>query len=245
MPTISTLVFITIFPFVIGYTISEAKNINFWKLLPAVFVLYLFFGEAKQASMLISGVAFSIGYALPHVSIFAGIANSVSIFIDKVRYKSEFDELKRKQKEAEDAKAQYERAHEETKNEQRRYEEKRRQRSQREYRSQQKKQSSGSSSGGRGRSSGSSSDDRRRSSGSSDNAYQNNNNSQSSATGKAKERRQKYLKIMGLDPNGSFSKSALKKQYRKQRFKAHPDQGGSKEAFVALTKAYEELLKMP
>ncbi|SET71330.1 DnaJ domain-containing protein [Thalassotalea agarivorans] len=256
MPSISTLVYITIFPFAIGYVIAESRNMNFWKLLPAAFVLYLFFGEAKQTSMIISGVAFAIGYAIPHASIFAGITNSISIFIDKIRYKSEFDDLKRKQREAEEAKAHYERARDQANEERRRYEQQRRREEAERNQRERSESSSESYSSGQGRSKGHSSsrgrtgesqgsykrsDDSRKSSSSNSSYQEESKNEAYEET--PEERRQRMHRLMGLDPSKTYSKSDLKKQYRKMRFKAHPDQGGSEKAFVELTQAYEELLK--
>lgn len=48
---------------------------------------------------------------------------------------------------------------------------------------------------------------------------------------------------MGLDPHGTYTKSDLKRAYRKQAMKVHPDTGGSAEAFRELTQCYERLLR--
>ena len=54
---------------------------------------------------------------------------------------------------------------------------------------------------------------------------------------------EKYYRILGLDPNGTYTKADIKRAYRKQALKTHPDTGGSAEAFRKVGEAYEWLMK--
>jgi curved DNA-binding protein CbpA len=49
------------------------------------------------------------------------------------------------------------------------------------------------------------------------------------------------LQIMGLEEEVALSESTLKAAYKKASMKAHPDKGGSEEAFDAVTRAYAYL----
>ena len=50
-----------------------------------------------------------------------------------------------------------------------------------------------------------------------------------------------YLIVLGLDPTGSYSSEEIRKAYRSQVKKAHPDAGGSAEAFRKVREAWEGL----
>lgn len=50
-----------------------------------------------------------------------------------------------------------------------------------------------------------------------------------------------YLRTLGLDPLGEFTVEELKKAYRQQAKRVHPDAGGTPQAFRDLTSRYEWL----
>lgn len=55
--------------------------------------------------------------------------------------------------------------------------------------------------------------------------------------------REKYLVVLGLAPYRTYTKEQIKKAYRRQSMKHHPDRGGSHEQFVVLQEAYDYLYK--
>ena len=52
-----------------------------------------------------------------------------------------------------------------------------------------------------------------------------------------------YYRTLGLNPEQTYTNDELKKAYRKQALKTHPDIGGSSEAFKRLGEAYYWLLE--
>jgi hypothetical protein len=64
-------------------------------------------------------------------------------------------------------------------------------------------------------------------------------------TGKRNEKALNYfqrcLEVLGLEEEVALTEEALKKAYKKVALKAHPDKGGSEEAFEAVTRAHAYL----
>lgn len=50
------------------------------------------------------------------------------------------------------------------------------------------------------------------------------------------------LRVLGIEEEVALTEEALKKAYKKAAIKAHPDKGGSKEAFDAVTRAFAYLM---
>ena len=68
--------------------------------------------------------------------------------------------------------------------------------------------------------------------------------SQAKASNSSESKKDICLKILGLDVNKNYTSDELKRAFRRQARKCHPDTGGSNEAFVELVEAYEYLGKI-
>lgn len=216
----SIFIFLSVLMVAIGYIASNSRDFNFWKIaLLGLILIPVFeqFGFSKPHLITIV-IAFIVGYLLPHARALEGISQAISDAINAVRYKDIYDDLKKKEAEVEELRRQYEQAKREANREKQEQERNRRQRESSNYqKSQQKKkqQSSGQ---------------QRSSKQKQDKSY----TGQQSASGGSEK--QRYLKILGLDPNGKYSSQEIKKAWRKQTSKYHPDRH-----FRKGEKAWEEM----
>ena len=53
--------------------------------------------------------------------------------------------------------------------------------------------------------------------------------------------RDRHLQVLGLEPGREYTQVEIKKAYRRAAMEAHPDTGGSDEAFIAVQQAFEWL----
>lgn len=229
---ISVFIFISIMALAFGYAVSNTQNFNFWKLL--FFVLFLLpiiviFGMGRYHAIVVL-ISFMIGFVLPYAHSLKFIGNGLSDFINAMRYKDAYDDIKRKEAEVDELRRKYEQAkNAENQQKQSQEYEKRKQQSQ-DYRKQQEQQKKQKSQSER----------KEKSNKSTDSSQQNSDDYIKS----------RYLEILGLDSNKTYSYADIKKAYRRQSMKWHPDKHYGKgekvkkemnEKLKEIKKAYEWL----
>lgn len=205
----SVFIFLSVLMVAIGYIASNSRDFNFWHIaLLGLILIPLFdqFGFSKPHQATIT-VAFIIGYLLPYAHVLEGLSDAISNAINAIRYKDVYEDIKRKEAEVEELRRQYEEARREADREKQEQERKRREQQSQDYSQSQQKQKKQKASGHQK---------------SGEEHKQDNTQSRQQSSGDESEK-QKYLRILGLDPNGSYSNQEIKKAWRKQTSKYHPD----------------------
>jgi len=226
---IPAFIFISVVLIGFGYVAGNAKSFNIWKLLLLGLFLLAFisgFNLSKPHLFTMLG-AFLGGYFLPYAHFLNFIGNGLSDLINAVRYKSAYEDIRRKEAEVEELRKKYEQARKTENQQKQKQEYERRKQQSKDYRNQQKQEQSKSSE--QGKSNKSSSSNRQHSSGSTKN---------------------RYLEILNLDPHQTYKYQDIKKAYRRQAAKYHPDKHYTKgeevvqemnEKFKGIKEAYEWL----
>lgn len=229
---ISVFIFISIMALAFGYAVSNTQNFNFWKLL--FFALFLLpiiviFGMGKYHAIVVL-ISFMIGFVLPYAHSLKFIGNGLSDFINAIRYKDAYDDIKRKEAEVDELRRKYEQAkNAENQQKQSQEYEKRKQQSQ-DYRKKQEQQKQQSEKKGK-----------------SENKEQSSKSSGSSQQYSSNSTKSRYLEILGLDSNKTYSQKEIKTAHRRQCMKYHPDRHQTKvkkemdEKTKLINKAYEWL----
>ncbi|MBL7005107.1 MAG: DnaJ domain-containing protein [Gammaproteobacteria bacterium] len=128
MIDISIYIFLAVILFSFGYIAGNARHFNLWKFLILVILTLSFvnqFGQTK-AYWITMFVSFVFGYLVPYAHVFEGFGESLSNFINNIRYKDAFEEIKRKEEEIEELRRQYEQTKRDNYKENREQEQKRR-----------------------------------------------------------------------------------------------------------------------
>lgn len=214
--------------FSLGYIAQNVRQFNFWKFLILLILIMVFFnsfGFSKE-HLITMFVAFFIGYLLPHASVLRGMGEHLSEFINAIRYKDAWEDIKRKEAEVEELRKKYEQARAEANREKQEQARRNRQEQSQNYRQKQSEQK------------------------------QKNENTNSSRRTNQKSSssyespRDRYLKILGLEPSKEYSFTEIKKAYRRQASKYHPDKHHGKssykemeERFKKVQEAFERLSK--
>ncbi len=228
----SVFIFISVMALALGYAVSNTQSFNFWKLL--FFVLFLLpviliFGMGKYHAIVVL-VFFAIGFLLPYADSLSFIGNGLSDFINAIRYRDAYEDIKRKEAEVEELRKKYEQARNSENEQERSQEYERRKQQSQDYRKQQEQQKKQENQ----------SKKKEKSSKSSGSKQQN-------STEYIKSR---YLEILGLDPNKTYSQKEIKTAHRRQCMKYHPDRHQGKgekikkemeERTKVINKAYEWL----
>lgn len=242
MLDLSTFIFLSVILVGFGYAAGSAQSFNIWKLLLlGLFILPFIsaFNLSKPHLFTMLG-AFLFGYFLPYVHVLQFIGDGLSNLINAIRYRSAYDDIRRKEEEVENLRRKYEQAEREANKAKQDYERERRRQQSEQYRQSQQQQKKKSSSGSKQQSSAGAGSQRRQQSHTEQNRSKPSNESTKS----------QYLRILGLDPNGSYSYAEIKKAYRRQASKYHPDKHSGKsesfikemnERFKEIQKAYEWL----
>ena len=226
---IPAFIFLSVVLIGFGYVAGNAKNFNIWKLLLLGLFLLPFisgFNLSKPHLLTMLG-AFLVGYFLPYAHTLNFIGEGLSDLINAVRYKSAYEDIRRKEEEVEELRRKYEQARKTENQQKQKQEYERRKQQSEDYRKQQKQEQNKSK--GQEKSSKSNSSNRQYS---------------SSST------KSRYLEILNLDPNKTYSYADIKKAYRRQAAKYHPDKHHTKgketvkemnEKFKGIKEAYEWL----
>jgi curved DNA-binding protein CbpA len=223
--TIPLFIFICVILIGFGYVAGNARNFNLFKFILLASILFPFFStlNVSKDHIITMSMAFLVGYLLTYANLLSFIGDELSNFINAIRYRDAYEDIKRKEAEVEELRKKYER-YQKAENARKREEEyqKRKKQSQ-EYRQQQRanQQENTSSSGKSDKST-------------SSNSYQHTSRNST---------RNNYLEILGLNPSGSYSHNDIKKAYRKQANKYHPDKHYSKgeETVKEMSKKFKEI----
>ncbi|MCU7880014.1 MAG: DnaJ domain-containing protein [Candidatus Thiodiazotropha sp. (ex Lucinoma aequizonata)] len=166
-----------------------------------------------------------------------GFGESLSDLINSVRYRDAYEDIRRKEEEVEELRRKYEQAEREANSGRQEQERQRRKQQSQDYRKSQKKDKNQSSGQHK-------TDDQK-----SQYEYQQKTDD-SHQTSNTDSSKGKYLSILGLDPDGTYSYADIKKAYRRQASKHHPDKHHNKgesvwkemnERFKEIKEAYEWL----
>jgi len=196
----------------LGYTAGNAKSFNFWKMaLLTLFILPFVdqfgYGKAELLTML---VAFFIGFFLPYAHVLEGLSGALSDAINSIRYRSAYEDIRRKEEEIDELRRKYEQAQQESNSAQQESEQARRREESKQYRQSQQKQQKSDS-------------------------HQQHSKQQESGEGqqqnKSSSTRSNYLRMLSLDPDSkNYNYADIKKAYRRQASKYHPDKHHGKPA---------------
>ena len=239
MLDVSTFIFLSVILIGFGYAAGNAKSFNVWKLvlLAAFLLAFISAANLSKAHLFTMLGAFLLGYFLPYVHLLQFIGDGLSNLINAIRYRDAYEDIRRKEEEVEELRRQYEQARQEANQEKQEQARQKRQQESKNYRQSQKKKSGGQSKQKRQNQS-----DQHSSGSSSYSGYSSSSGSESSKS--------RYLRILDLDPSGSYSYADIKKAYRRQAAKYHPDKHHSKgadavremnEKFKEIKEAYEWL----
>jgi len=214
----SGLVFLSVLMFSFGYIAQNIRQFNFWKfLLVSILVIIFFnsFGLTKE-HLLTMLVAFFVGYLLPHASILRSVGEHLSEFVNNIRYRDAYEDIKRKEEEVEELRKQYEKARAETNNKKTEQARRDRQEQSNNFRQNQKKDNQ-------------------------EQKQDSSNQSKQKTSSTYESPKAKYLKILGLDPNREYSFQEIKKAYRKQASKYHPDKHHGKPNYREMEERFKEV----
>jgi DNA mismatch repair ATPase MutL len=231
MLDISTFIFLSVILVGFGYAAGNAQSFNIWKLLLLGLFIVPFisaFNLSKPHLFTMLG-AFLFGYFLPYVHVLQFIGDGLSNLINAIRYRSAYDDIRRKEEEVERLRRKYEEAQREANKAKQDYERERRRQQSEQYRQNQKQQKNNQSS------SGSKKQERQSSSGTGKQRQRQNSYSHThqNSTPPGESTKNKFLRILGLDPDGDYSYADIKKAYRRQASKYHPDKhSGKSESFI-------------
>lgn len=224
--TFSSAIFLSVLMFSFGYIAQNIRQFNFWRFLLVLIIVTTFLNSFGfiQEHLITMCVSFFIGYLLPYVSVLTSIGEHLSEFINNIRYRDAYADIKRKEEEVEELRRQYEKGRAETNNKKAEQARKERTEQSNNFRKKQKTSSQD---------------------------QQSSNQSKQKASSSYQSPKAKYLKVLGLDPNGEYSFQEIKKAYRKQASKYHPDKHHGKanyremeERFKEVQEALESLVKI-
>lgn len=214
-----------VFLIAIGYAAGNARKLNFWHILLILFVIGFFVSEFDGDKPMIYTLLGSLlfGYLLPQAGALKGFGESISEFINNIRYRSAYEDIRRKEEEVEELRKRYEQERRDNqRNEE--YEQAKQRRKQESENFRKRSQEKQSSS---------------------------NHESSSSEHPTANETRKKHLRTLKLDPERGYSEKEIKQAFRRQANKCHPDKfaGQSEEVikkaqreFCAVSEAFERLI---
>lgn len=209
------------------------RRLNIWKILIVGYFGLFLYGPVRDAGPLLGGV-FLLGIASNHVGIFFAAlswAGNLGDLVFALRYRSAFDDIRRREQELEERERQLRDAERRQAYQQREQGEKARAGWQQEakgfrQKSEDKTQSRSS---------------RSRQSGSSQSQGQKQRSKASYTPPPQSDVRARHLETLGLKPGRDYSPDEIKKAYRRKVMKVHPDTGGSQVEFIAVQNAYEWL----
>ena len=220
---ISAFIFLAVVMLAFGYIAGNARSFNFWKLALLGLVLLLFvtsfnFDKAHLLTML---GAFLVGYLLPFGHFLEGIGEALSDTINAIRYRDAYEDIRRKEAEVEELRRKYEGTRRRRSKEDREKARERRRQESENTRSQQQNSDQETSSKGPG--------ERERV----EEVQQ-----EPSISIKSQN-----LRTLGLEPEGHYEFQDIKKAFRRQAMKYHPERhvGKSAEVIKEMTKRFQEV----
>ena len=208
------------------------RRLNIWKILIVAYFAIFLFEPVRDAGPILGGI-FLLGIASNHVGTFLKIlwwASDLGDIIWAFRYRSAFDDLRRREQELDEREARLRDAERKQAYQQQDKQQKARAGWQEEARN--FRQQGNDEQPRQERSSRSQQKHRAGSQGHSQHTYR---------PPPQKSQRDKYLEALGLKAGKAYSREEIKKAYRKAAKKTHPDAGGSAEAFMKVREAWEGL----
>jgi len=210
---IPTFIFLSVTMVAFGYAAGNAQNFNKWKLALLALILIPFFNEFNfgKAHLITILGAFLVGYLLPYAYLLEGFGEAISDAINAFRYRDAWEDIKRKEAEVEKLRGEYEKARKQENGQKREQEFQKRKQQSQEYRksqqgkSEQKQQSSEEQKSKQER-------------------------EQQSSQQHARSTKEKYLRVLGLDPDKEYTLNDIKKAFRKLIKEHHPDPNKSNNA---------------
>ena len=221
--------FLLIVLFLAGKYLGKlTKRLSWWKILLILYFGLFLYEPVRDAGPILGGI-FVLGVASNHVGTFFSAlawAGSIGDVIYAFRYRSAFEDIRRREKELEERERELN-------------EETRRQA----YRQQEHGQSARAgwqdeAKGFREKAEGNGADGRQKQRASSSKRQE---QAHSSSPPPQTDERTRHLQALGLKPGRDYSAAEIKKAYRTKVMKAHPDAGGSQVEFIAVQNAYEWL----
>ncbi len=217
----SVVVFISILMIFFGYIIGNTRKFNIFSIVFVGMLVLMFMGQFNhsQAHLIIIAVAFAFGYFLPHLHILSFIGNSLSDFVNGIRYRDNYRNIELAQERLQEQAEELEKLRQAFEKAKQAYEE-----AERVYNEQTNRQKANNEKSGTGNQSKqqgkqkSSSGQKSKSSG-----YQR----QSSGSD---DLRIYYLNLLRLDPTKKYTLKELKKSYKRMHMKYHPDRNQDKSA---------------
>ena len=156
-------------------------------------------------------ISFMLGFLLPYADSLNFISNGLSDFINAIRYRDAYDDIRRKEAEVDELRRKYEQAKNAENQQKQSQEYERRKQQSQDYRKQKEQQKQQSEKKGK-----------------SENKEQSSKSSGSSQQNSDDYIKSRYLEILGLDPNKTHNYADIKKAYRRQSMKFHPDRHQTK-----------------
>ena len=246
-------VFLFLFGFGFGFLAGNAERFNFWKssvLFAVLFPAWHTFGYDNNVLFVVIA-GFAVGFMLPYAYVFGELFDVLQDAVNAFRYKDAYAEIRRKEAEIERMREELaaERARYKARDNQEKAEQARQKRKKESEDWQRQKAEREAGSGGAGSSG---SGGQSKGSGSGRGSF---GGGRAGGTGQSTGKtgnttRARYLEILELDPNGTYSYAEIKKAYRRQASKFHPDKHSGKsesyiremgERFKQVQEAYEWL----
>ena len=212
-----------------GYAAGNSRNFGFFKLvLLLVFIVpFMISLSISKTHSMVMLVSFLVGYFLPYSYLLRPLSEGLSDFVNNIRYRDAYDDIRKKEEEIEELRRKYEKDQSRSKANDERKEEARQKR-QRDYENFRQRQGN---------------------SGDGDESQSEQSNTQE-FTKSPDARRNHYLKVLGLEPNREYSQAEIKKAFRRMAAKYHPDKHQGKSdavvremeaRFREVVEAFEEI----
>ncbi len=109
---IPLFIFLSVIMIVFGYITGNSRSFNVWKLLLLGIALLPFVDLANMGRPQLFTMlrAFLLGYLLPYADMLKGVGEGLSNVINALRYRSAYDDIRRKEEEVEALRRHYEQA---------------------------------------------------------------------------------------------------------------------------------------
>jgi hypothetical protein len=209
------------------------RRLNIWKILIVAYFGLFLYAPVRDAGPIIGGV-FLLGVASNHVgTLFSvlGWASSLGDVMFALRYKSAYDDIRRREQELEQRERRLKEAELRQAYQQQEWGQRARAGWQQEAKGFRQKPEDKTQS----RSSGS------RRSGSSQRQEKKQRSKTSHTSPPQNDVQARHLETLGLKPGRDYSPDEIKKAYRRKVMKVHPDAGGSQVEFISVINAHEWL----
>ncbi|CAC9624078.1 hypothetical protein [uncultured Gammaproteobacteria bacterium] len=215
----SIVVFISILMIFFGYIIGNTRKFNIFSIAFIGLLVLMFMKQFNysQTHLIIIAVAFAFGYFLPHLHVLSFIGDSLSDFINGIRYRDNYRNIKLAQERLQEQAEELEKLRQAFEKAKQAYEEA--ERVYNEHNNKQKANSEKSNTGNQSKQQGNKKPS---------NGQKSNSSSYQRQSSGSDDLRIYYLNLLGLDPNKKYTLKELKKSYKRMHMKYHPDRNQDK-----------------